>query len=225
MNIANNILKECLKNVYFINGTAYAGKSTMVRLLAEKHGMLHCGENYHAALSDIAATPECQPNISYFKTMSSWQEFINRTPQEYARWIDDTSAEAAQFEVAMLLRLSAQGKKIIADTNISVDLLSEISDYSRVAIMLSPQSMSVDMFFKREDADKQFLLRQIRQAKDPEATMANFRACIAEIHRPQVLDTFKNSGFFTVFRQDTGTDTKQLTLAVLEKHFGLPHNP
>ena len=26
------------ENVYFITGTAYAGKSTMVHLLAEKHG-------------------------------------------------------------------------------------------------------------------------------------------------------------------------------------------
>ena len=34
----NNIIKNLLKNVYFINGTAYAGKSTMVKMLAEKHG-------------------------------------------------------------------------------------------------------------------------------------------------------------------------------------------
>ena len=34
--IAGNILKALFKNVYFINGTAYAGKSTMVKLLSEK---------------------------------------------------------------------------------------------------------------------------------------------------------------------------------------------
>ena len=38
MNIEENILKKLFENVYFITGTAYAGKSTMVRLLAEKHG-------------------------------------------------------------------------------------------------------------------------------------------------------------------------------------------
>ena len=37
-------------NVYFINGTAYAGKSTMVHLLAEKYGGIECGENYHDQL-------------------------------------------------------------------------------------------------------------------------------------------------------------------------------
>ena len=35
MKIENNILKYYLKNVYFITGTAFAGKSTMVNMLAE----------------------------------------------------------------------------------------------------------------------------------------------------------------------------------------------
>ena len=47
MKIENNIIKHYLQNVYFITGTAYAGKSTAVRMLAEKYGMIHCGENYH----------------------------------------------------------------------------------------------------------------------------------------------------------------------------------
>ena len=45
--IESNILKHYLRNVYFITGTAYAGKSTMVRMLADRCGMIFCGENYH----------------------------------------------------------------------------------------------------------------------------------------------------------------------------------
>ena len=71
MEIADNILKELLKNCYFLNGTAYAGKSTMVRLLAQRHDGIECGENYHDALME-ATDPVCQPNLGYFKTMSSW---------------------------------------------------------------------------------------------------------------------------------------------------------
>lgn len=41
-----NILKKLFQNVYFINGTAYAGKTTMVKLLAEKYDGISCGENY-----------------------------------------------------------------------------------------------------------------------------------------------------------------------------------
>ena len=45
MKIENNVLKHYLKNVYFITGTAYAGKSTTVRMLAERYGMIECGES------------------------------------------------------------------------------------------------------------------------------------------------------------------------------------
>ena len=45
MNIEDNILKALFRNVFFITGTAYAGKSTMARLLAERHGGVWCREN------------------------------------------------------------------------------------------------------------------------------------------------------------------------------------
>lgn len=38
------------ENIYFINGTAYAGKSTLVKRLAEKYNGIACEENYHDAL-------------------------------------------------------------------------------------------------------------------------------------------------------------------------------
>ena len=37
MKIENNIIKENLKNVYFVCGNACAGKTTMARMLAEKY--------------------------------------------------------------------------------------------------------------------------------------------------------------------------------------------
>ncbi len=45
--ISGNLIRHYLQNVYFINGHSYAGKSTMVKLLSEKYGMIFCGENYH----------------------------------------------------------------------------------------------------------------------------------------------------------------------------------
>lgn len=45
MKIENNIIKHYLKNCYFITGTAYAGKSTMCKMLAEKYDMVHCEGN------------------------------------------------------------------------------------------------------------------------------------------------------------------------------------
>lgn len=70
MQIANNILRHYLRNVYFITGTAYAGKSTTVKMLAEQYGMRCCGEIYHAAVSDIIATPDQQPDICYLNNLT-----------------------------------------------------------------------------------------------------------------------------------------------------------
>ena len=154
MNIQSNVLKHYLKNVYFITGTAYAGKSTVVSMLAEKYGMLHCGENYHMAASYAVATPKTHPDLCYNKSLTDWKDFVKRPPEEYERWIYGVGREAAEFEIAELISIS-KDKKVIVDTNIPLEVLREISDYARVAVMLCPQSMSVDRFFDRTDPEKQ----------------------------------------------------------------------
>ncbi len=216
--IESNLLKSIFHNVYFINGTAYAGKSTAVKNLAERFGGICCGENYHDALTNLI-DPVHQPNLCYFQTMSGWQEFINRTPKEYAAWIDGSSREAAELEILHLIRISQQGKPVFVDTNIRPEILREISDYSRVAIMLSPQSTSVDQFFDRSDPEKQFLLQKIQEAENPEKTMANFRACIAEINSIENYRAFEESGFFVLVRDENRSPEE--TCDILAKHFGL----
>lgn len=51
-------------NVYFFNGTAYAGKSTMVKCLAEKYGGIACEENYHDSLMEELDWADF-PNLAY----------------------------------------------------------------------------------------------------------------------------------------------------------------
>ena len=220
MKIENNILKHYLKNVYFITGTAYAGKSTAVKMLAEQYGMLCCGENYHMAISESVATPETHPDLCYNRSLTDWSDFVKRSPEEYERWIYAVGREAAEFEVAHLIAVS-QNQKVIVDTNIPVDVLKEISDYHRVAVMLSPQSMSVERFFDRSDPEKRFLLGVIDSCEDPEAVMENYRRGLARINSREHYDEYAHSGFFTVVREDNGLDTRQEVCDLLAKHFGL----
>ncbi len=220
MKIENNVLKHYLKNVYFITGTAYAGKSTTVRMLAERYGMVMCGENYHMAVSETVATPETHPDLCYNRSLTDWRAFVTRSPEEYERWIYAVGREAAEFEVAHLIAI-AQAGKVIADTNIPLDILREISDYDHVAVMLSPQSMSVERFFDRNDPDKQFLLNVIDSCDDPEAVMENYRAGLARINSREHYDEYASSGFFTVVREDTDEDTRERVCDTVAKHFGL----
>ena len=220
MKIENNVLKHYLKNVYFITGTAYAGKSTTVKMLAERYNMVCCGENYHMAVSEIVATPETHPDLCYNRSLTDWREFVTRTPEEYERWMYAVGREAAEFEVAELIAIS-QDKKVIVDTNIPLDVLKEISDYNHVAVMLSPQSMSVERFFDRSDPEKQFLLNVIDSCDDPAAVMENYRQGLARINSKKHYDEYANSGFFTVVREDNGTDTREQVCDMIAKHFGL----
>ena len=219
MKIENNILKHYLKNVYFITGTAYAGKSTMVKMLAERYGLTECGENYHMAVSERVATPETHPDLCYNRQLTDWREFVTRPPEEYERWIYAVGREAAEFEVPELIAIS-KDQKVIVDTNIPIDLLKEISDYNHVAVMLSPQSMSVERFFDRSDPDKQFLLNVIDSCDDPVSVMENYRQGLAMINSKEHYDEYANSGFFTVVREDNGIDTREQVCDIIAKHFG-----
>lgn len=220
MKIENNILKHYLKNVYFITGTACAGKSTTVKMLAERYDMVFCGENYHSKVSDAVATPDAQPDICFLKALTDWKEFVTRTPEEYERWIYSTSKEAAEFEVAELISIS-QDRKVIVDTNIPVGILKEISNYNHVAVMLSPLSMSVDRFFDRSDPEKQFLLNVIESCEDSKTVMENYRRGLELINGQRHYDEYANSGFFTVVRQDTQKDTREEICEIIARHFGL----
>ena len=129
----------------------------------------------------------------------------------------DTTKE---FEVAELISLP-KDRAVIADTNIPVDILREISDYHHVAVMLSPQSMSVERFFDRSDPEKLFILSIIDSCENREAVMDNYRRGLALINSQKHYDEYVNSGFFTVVRQDTQEDTREEVCDIIAKHFRL----
>ena len=58
MKIANNIIKAHLKNVYFLCGGAYGGKTTMAKLLEEKHGFFY--NLFHRNKNDVKKSEKQQ---------------------------------------------------------------------------------------------------------------------------------------------------------------------
>ena len=218
MNIDNNLLKKLFGQTYFIIGTAYAGKSTMVRMLAEKHGGVWCRENYTEKLFGLI-DPAHQPNLCYFDTMSSWDEFVNRTPEQYEAWLYGCAAENVGLELIELIRRTEEGRRVFVDTQLSPEALWEISDARHVAVMLSDPGISVSRFFDRPDAEKQFIYQRILETEDPEATLANYRAVLERINSPENYRRLEQSGFFVLKRDEARTPDK--TMAILERHFGL----
>ena len=130
------------KNVYFINGTGYAGKSTMVKLLAKKYNGIACEENYQDSYLDKLDKNEF-PALCYTRDLEDWRDFIRRTPDEYEAWINAVTKECAKVELEILKDLSKEDKMIFVDTNIPVDMLKEISDSDHVLIMLADKDVTV----------------------------------------------------------------------------------
>lgn len=208
------------ENVYFINGTAYAGKSTMVRALAEKHNGIACGENYHDALLPGLDSREF-PCLAYTRDLQDWRHFIRRTPDEYEAWVKGVSKECEILELRILSELCAQGRPVFVDTNICLETLREISDCGHVLIMLADPDISVSRFFDRPDREKQFLYRLLMEEEHPEQAMENFRQCLSRINSRENYDEFLNSGFPVIIRDEKRS--VEQTLALVERSFGLNH--
>lgn len=220
MNIANNIIKHYLKNVMFITGTAYAGKSTMCEILAEKYDLFHCKENYAPSKVQCGIiNQKYQPNLNYFNAKPSWNEYFYREPNEFSNWIEGNNEEVAGFEIVELIQ-NAQNKRVIAETNIPINILREIVDYNQIAIMLSPIGVAENYFFERNDEEKVFIKNQILNSPKPKQTMDNFKEGIRtnNLRRHNV---FINSGCFIIERKSANADEYQELLGKLTTHFGL----
>ncbi len=206
------------ENTFFIIGTAYAGKSTMVKLLAERYNGIACEENYHNALLPELDKDEF-PSLTYTRDLQDWHNFIRRTPDEYENWVKGSSKECEKLELQILSRLNPEGKMVFVDTNIKVETLKKISDKGHVLAMLADPDISVNRFFERPDREKQFLYRLIMEEENPEAAMENFKECLRRINSPANYDSFLNSGFKVIIRDENRSIED--TLDLVERCFGL----
>ncbi|MBQ9300649.1 MAG: hypothetical protein IJ214_09065 [Clostridia bacterium] len=206
------------ENVYFINGTAYAGKSTAVRLLAQKYNGIACEENYHNRLLPVLDPTEF-PCLCYTRDLADWHDFIRRTPEEYETWYDGVTVECETLELQILPELAKQDKPIFVDTNIRPETLKTISDRRHVLFMLADPEVSVRRFFERPDREKQFLYRLIMEEPAPKKAMENYRRGLMRINSQERYDRFLHAGFHVIARDERRSANETLKLA--EQVFGL----
>lgn len=211
-----------LSNVYFVIGSAYAGKSTLVSNLAKKHDAIELNENYHnEKLSELDSKEF--PNLTYTRDLKDWHDFIRRTPDEYVTWINNVKKECETVELDILKELlrdpKVKGKKIFVDTNISIETLHSISDEDHVVVMLSDPQISVSRFFDRPDPEKQFLYKLMLEEENPQAALDNYRKILTRINSKENYDKLENSGFKVIYRDENRSEEETLKLA--EEIFGI----
>ena len=205
-----------LDNVYFVIGTSYAGKSTIVKNLAKKHNGIALEENYHDAKLPELDSREF-PNLTYTRDLEDWHEFIRRTPDEYVTWINNVKKECEIVELRILEELlqkpEAQNKKIFVDTNISIETLHKISDTDHVLVMLSDNDIAIHRFFDRPDPEKQFLYQLMLEEPDPQAALDNYREILTRICSREAYDELENSGFKKIYRDENRSQEETVVLA------------
>jgi hypothetical protein len=214
LKIANNIIKEHLKNVYFLCGGAYGGKTTMAKLLEEKHGFVRYRQGDHSDEYAKLETKEEQPAMSFDRS-ADWHGYFAQPPRQYADWMQAELREEAEFTIADLLSIP-KDKKVIVDGIIPLDILKEISDYDHVFLLFAPDEMKRAHYFDRADKDEiyQFIL----SFPDGNELLNNVIEAL-NIDNISERQKFIDSGF--MYKERTDGDTIKETLTVIEKHFGL----
>ena len=205
-----------LSNVYFVIGTSYAGKSTIVKNLAKKHNGIALEENYHDEKLPELDSKEF-PNLTYTRDLQDWHEFIRRTPDEYVTWINNVKKECEIVELGILEELLSKPemreKKIFVDTNICIETLHKISDDKHVLVMLSDPEISIHRFFDRPDPEKQFLYQLMLEEPNPQAALDNYREILTRICSKESYDELENSGFKKIYRDENRTQEETVRLA------------
>jgi len=213
MNISDNIIKSQLQNVYFLTGGAYGGKTTMAKLIEEKHGFIRYRQGDHWDRFASIADSEHQPAMSMDR--SDWHAYFSQPPQQYSKWLEDSTREEAEFAIIDLMHLSQKGL-VIADTNIPMDILKNVAAHDHVMVLYAPEYMTRRHYFER--ADKDDIFRLIMSYPDGQELFENVVEAL-HYNTASKIQEFQNSGFRYIERRDD--DTIERTLAIIEAHFGL----
>ncbi|RED52948.1 hypothetical protein [Cohnella lupini] len=219
MNIADNILKHHLQNVYVITGHACGGKTMASRYLADKYDLILLDWDEQFAMYQALVEPLYQPAMSKRPEFTSWEEYFMRPPAEYSKWLDKTFREQTEMVIAHLLKLSgnAGGKKIIVDGFFTVETLKKISNYNKVVFLLSSEEVVRSDYFNRDC--KRDMYECIKGLRDPEAAFENvFQTMFYKVEEGE--QEIRESGFKWFKRETLGTDPMD-TIRQIETHFGL----
>ena len=205
-----------LSNVYFVIGTSYAGKSTIVKNLARKHNGIALEENYQDEKLPELDSKQF-PSLTYTRDLQDWHEFIRRTPEEYLTWVYNAKKECETVELQILEELlqkpDVKDKKIFVDTNICVDTLHKISDTEHVLVMLADPEIGIHRFFDRPDPEKQFLYQLMLEEPDPQAALDNYREILTRLCSKESYEELENSGFKVIYRDEHRSQEETVRLA------------
>ena len=208
----DNVIKEYLKNVYFITGTACGGKTTVSRELAKRHGFLlyDIDEQFakHQKMSDAAHQPAMN------RVFRDADEFFGRTVEEYRNWLIRNTREQLDFVLLDLIRLS-QNQIVLCDCHLRLEEAEQFTEASRIVFLLKEPSNIIDDYCNRPDhQDFHAFINSVSDVQKAKAVCNETLRSLNEGFYRAV----KKSGYFWIER--TAASTVQKSVEMVERHFG-----
>lgn len=199
MNIPANILRYYLRDVYFFCGTACGGKTTISKAFAEKHGFLWLSEFELYGEMDKILEPACQPACCSEPT--DREAYYNRHYKDYAKWMDDVTAEMVPLMALELVKRSAD-RPVAVDLPFSVQTALELAAPNHLVFLVATPEIVVRDFCGRPDHKRE--LDEIMGLHDPEKALANLHRTL-EYMTERTLNDVRQSSAPCIVRDDNST--------------------
>lgn len=207
----DNVIKEYLKNVYFIAGTPCGGKTTISRELAKKYNLLIYDVDEQFASHQKISNSTFQPSMN--KVFMDADAFFGRTVEEYKQWLIDNTREQVDFVLLDLIRFS-QDQIVLCDCHLTVEEADKLTESSRIVFLIKEPSNLVDDYCNRPDHQgfRDFIssTSNIKKAKEVCNT------ALKNLNEKRY-ERIKNSEYFWIERN--ADNTVDETVRKVEQHF------
>ncbi len=209
----DNVIREYLRNVYFVTGTACGGKTTTVKALGEKYDIPVYVIDDQFTIHKLKSDKELQPNMN--RVFKDADEYFGRSVEEYKNSLLGNSREQLDYIIMDLIRLS-QDRIILCDLHNSLDDLIKLSDPSRMAFLIrNPAKEITEEYSKRPD--HQGFNDYIHSASDFEKAKKTCDETLYELNI-DYYNYIRNSNFFWIDRADNRSVEEVVNM--VEQHFG-----
>ena len=209
----DNIIKEYLKNVYFITGTPCGGKTTISRALGKKYNIPVYDIDEILPIHQQMSDKKFQPSMN--QVFNNADEFFGRSVEEYRNWLIENTREQLDFVLLDLIRLSQNGI-VLCDCHLTVKEAEMITEPSKIVFMVKEPRNLVDDYCNRPD--HQGFSAFIHSATDFEKAKATCNETLRLLNEKRYND-IKSSDYFWIERDNNRS--VEDTVKLVENHFGL----
>lgn len=209
----DNVIREYLKNVYFVTGTPCGGKTTISRALGQTYHILvyDIDERFsvHQQMSDI----EHQPSMN--QTFKNADEFFGRSVDEYRNWLIKNTREQLDFVLLDLIRLSQSGP-VICDCHLTIDEAERITVSDRIVFLMKEPVDLTEDYCNR--ADHQGFRDFIHSTTDFESAKATCSEALRTLNEKSY-QAIRESDYFWLERDNRRSVEE--TVKMVAEHFCL----